>query len=63
MEVLEKPTYGQRWADRITKYGGRWTFIGIFLGIMLTWIGVNVFELTQPFNPYYTLCNAKFLIK
>jgi uncharacterized membrane protein len=52
MEALEKTTYGQRWADRIAKFGGSWTFIGIFMSIMLFWIGINVFQLTHPFDPY-----------
>jgi uncharacterized membrane protein len=52
MEELEKTTYGQFWADRIAKFGGSWTFIGIFLGIMLTWICINVFQLLNPFDPY-----------
>jgi uncharacterized membrane protein len=52
MEAVEKTTYGQRWADRIAKFGGSWTFIGIFLSIMLVWISVNVFQLLNPFDPY-----------
>jgi uncharacterized membrane protein len=52
MNNLEQTTLGQRWADRIAKFGGSWTFIGIFLGIMLFWIGANVYELTHPFDPY-----------
>ncbi len=52
METFEKTTYGQRWADRIAKFGGSWVFIGIFLSIMLFWIGINVFEFVHPFDPY-----------
>lgn len=52
LESVEKPTYGQRWADRIAKFGGSWTFIGIFLSIILVWISVNIFESNKAFDPY-----------
>ena len=52
LEEIEKPTYGQRWADRIAKFGGSWAFIGIFMSIMLIWISVNLFEGSKAFDPY-----------
>jgi uncharacterized membrane protein len=52
LEEIEKPTYGQRWADRIAKFGGSWAFIGIFMAIMLIWISVNLFESSKAFDPY-----------
>jgi uncharacterized membrane protein len=53
MTTQEQPlTFGQRWADRIARFGGSWTFIGIFLFLMLVWMAINVFELHPPFDPY-----------
>lgn len=48
-------TLGQRWADRIAVFGGSWTFIILFLALLLAWIGLNTFVLArwgQPFDPY-----------
>ena len=50
--VTEQTTYGQRWADRIAKFGGSWTFIGIFVAIMFFWIGINLIEAGRAFDPY-----------
>jgi uncharacterized membrane protein len=38
----EQMTFGQRIADRVAAFGGSWTFIGIFLGVMIVWMAVNV---------------------
>jgi CRP/FNR family transcriptional regulator, cyclic AMP receptor protein len=41
-EVMEKQyTFGQRIADRVATFGGSWTFIFIFGGILLVWMAVN----------------------
>jgi uncharacterized membrane protein len=34
-------TFGQRVADRVATFGGSWTFIFIFGGILLTWMVTN----------------------
>ena len=39
--MAEKYTVGQRVADRVAKFGGSWTFIFIFGGILLTWMTIN----------------------
>ena len=44
-------TFGQRLADRVAKFGGSWTFIGLFLTAMIIWMSVNR-ELQKPFDPY-----------
>ena len=44
-------TFGQRVADRVAAFGGSWTFIGIFLLLMLVWMIVNT-ELRRPFDVY-----------
>jgi uncharacterized membrane protein len=44
---------GDRWADRIAAFGGSWTFIGSFAGVLLIWIAINVSSLfREPFDPY-----------
>ena len=45
-------TYGQRLADRIASFGGSWTFIIIFFAILFTWISLNLYFFTQPFDPF-----------
>lgn len=48
-------TFGQRLADRIAAFGGSWTFIMIFMGILLSWIAVNtilVASTGSSFDPY-----------
>ena len=41
-EVMEERyTVGQRVADRVATFGGSWTFIFIFGGILLTWMATN----------------------
>ena len=54
VEEPELPlTLGQRWADHIASFGGSWTFILLFFGIILCWIVLNVAVLRRPgFDPY-----------
>jgi uncharacterized membrane protein len=54
-EFEESLTVGQRLADRIAIFGGSWTFILIFLSVLLAWIVLNTIVLTRlgkPFDPY-----------
>ena len=54
-EFEETLTTGQRLADRIAIFGGSWTFILIFLSLLLAWIVLNTIVLTRlgkPFDPY-----------
>jgi uncharacterized membrane protein len=55
----QRLTFGQRAADAISKFGGSWTFIILFLMFLLTWIGLNSWLLVhRPFDPYpYILLN------
>jgi len=49
----EKLTTGQRIADQVAHFGGSWSFILSFLGILVLWIAFNAVALTQPhFDPY-----------
>ncbi len=52
-EEEERLTFGQRLADRVATFGGSWTFILLFGGFLLTWMGVNAILLAQrAFDPY-----------
>ncbi len=49
----ERLTFGQRAADKITKFGGSWTFIILFFTFLLIWIMFNTWIfLTRRFDPY-----------
>ena len=48
-------TLGQKLADRIAVFGGSWTFIVVFLSLLLLWVVLNTVLLTRvgkPFDPY-----------
>jgi uncharacterized membrane protein len=45
--------FGARMADRVARFGGSWLFIGLFMGVLVVWIGINALHvLTRPFDPY-----------
>ncbi|MFC0875235.1 DUF1003 domain-containing protein [Saccharicrinis sp. FJH2] len=49
----QKPTFGQRVADKVASFGGSWTFIISFGVFLLLWITVNVYWLmNKGFDPY-----------
>ena len=52
-------TLGQRLADRLADFGGSWTFISIFLIVLVIWMAINTWILLErPFDPYpYILLN------
>lgn len=54
-------TFGQRLADKVAAFGGSWTFIIIFVGILLSWVALNSVVLAKQhdaFDPYpYILLN------
>jgi uncharacterized membrane protein len=58
-EFDEGLTFGERIADRVASFGGSWTFIFLFLTILVIWMIVNTFVLArQAFDPYpYILLN------
>ena len=53
-EFEEKMTFGERVADKVAQFGGSWTFILIFGGVLFFWMFINVAALffKQPFDPY-----------
>ncbi len=59
VEFDKQLTLGQRLADKVAEFGGSWTFIVAFGGVMFLWIAVNSSALLrQPFDPFpYILLN------
>lgn len=59
-EFEKEMTTGERIADQVAKFGGSWTFILLFGGILVTWVFINSIPLLlhQPFDPFpYILLN------
>ena len=51
-------TFGERLADRVASFGGSWTFMIIFAGVLLFWVALTSLMLSQGFDPYpYILLN------
>ena len=52
-EYQANMTLGDRVADHVAHFGGSWTFIGIFGGVLFVWMGINSWLLVRhPFDPY-----------
>jgi uncharacterized membrane protein len=54
-EFLATRTVGERLADRIASFGGSWTFILLFFGVLIAWTGLNTVVLARragAFDPY-----------
>jgi uncharacterized membrane protein len=46
-------TIGERVADAVADFGGSWIFIGIFFGVLVVWMGFNVWAVSRAvFDPY-----------
>lgn len=60
-EFEESVTIGQKAADVVAKFGGSWTFIFVFLAVLVVWVLLNSFILlnyNKTFDPYpYILLN------
>jgi uncharacterized membrane protein len=41
-----------RLADKVASFGGSWKFIFAFILFMITWITINIYLTTKPFDPY-----------
>ncbi len=51
-------TFGERLADRVASFGGSWTFLILFAGVLLAWVALNSLMLAKAFDPYpYILLN------
>lgn len=46
------PSFQSRMADKVATFGGSWRFIISFALLMFGWVGLNVFLLSRPFDPY-----------
>ncbi len=57
----EIPSRGQRAADAMARFGGSWTFIGIFVLVLIAWVILNsviLMRYDRAFDPYpYILLN------
>src|SRR4029078_11658293 len=67
VEMEERSTIGQRVADRVSSFGGSWTFIIIYVSFLVGWMGLNTFILVHyghgengaQYDPYpYILLNS-----
>lgn len=46
-------SFGERVADGVARFGGSWTFIGLFMLFLGLWVATNVWLLrANPFDPY-----------
>lgn len=51
--VDDQSTFGQRLADKVASFGGSWTFISLFGGVLIVWVIINAVSLLgKPFDPY-----------
>ena len=53
--LSERHTWRERLSDQVARFGGSWTFITIFIGVLIAWVFVNTIALPgylQTFDPY-----------
>jgi uncharacterized membrane protein len=53
--LSERHTLRERLSDQVARFGGSWTFITIFIGVLIAWVIINTIALPrylQPFDPY-----------
>ena len=56
--IEERATSGERIADSVAKFGGSWTFIGVFGAFMFVYTAINIGLGKQAWDPYpYILLN------
>ena len=48
----EKLSLGQKAADLISEFGGSWMFIILFMIFIFAWVGVNIYWLLNPIDPF-----------
>ena len=48
----DNPTFGQKAADKLASFAGSWLFVFLFIIILALWITVNIWMLSNPFDPY-----------
>lgn len=53
LKLQKQSTLGERLADQVARLGGSWTFILLFVALLVIWIGVNTLVLgNTAFDPY-----------
>jgi len=53
--LRERHTLRDRLSDQVARFGGSWTFITIFIGVLIAWVAVNTVSFlpyAQTFDPY-----------
>jgi uncharacterized membrane protein len=50
--IEEEATFGERIADIVAGFGGSWTFIIIFLALLLGYAGLSLLRGTKSWDPY-----------
>lgn len=50
----ERLSFGDRLADKVATFGGSWTFISIFVALMIGWMIINSYLVlaSEAFDPY-----------
>lgn len=52
-EDESESSFGERLSDRLSSFGGSWTFIIFFFTTLLVWVSVNAgLLMTDPFDPF-----------
>ena len=52
-EVIdEQETFAERIADAVASFGGSWTFIIIFIAVLLAYSSINIFLGHRAWDPY-----------
>jgi uncharacterized membrane protein len=52
-EFVQQLTFGQWLADRVAAFGGSWTFLMLFVVLIIMWMLINmVVVIARPFDPY-----------
>ncbi|KMQ59659.1 membrane protein [Chryseobacterium sp. BLS98] len=51
-EIESELTIGEKVADKVALFGGSWTFIMVFFSFILLWMMINVWLLTNSFDPF-----------
>lgn len=51
VEIEDSLSLSDRVSDAVARFGGSWSFVLSFLGMMLVWIVVNTWLVMHPFDP------------
>ncbi|NCN99183.1 cyclic nucleotide-binding protein [Candidatus Pacearchaeota archaeon CG10_big_fil_rev_8_21_14_0_10_35_219] len=50
--ISDKLTFGERASDKLAQIAGSWSFIILFLVVILLWISANVYGWINQWDPY-----------